>query len=333
MIVRLDPTTARNESDQAKADLEVARVALSQAEKQADRQKKMYDQGMISEVEYENILLAREQANSDVVRARTALSDAGERLSDTEIESPVDGIILQKNVEEGQIIASGISEVSGGTAIAMVADLSRVYVRTSVDEVDIGQIRPGQNATVIAEAYPDREFEGQVIRIHPQAKIEQNVTTFDVTVEIDNKAGLLMAGMNANVEIIAGFKEDVLLIPREALTDARSMLRMIGGNPAVNNRPRPPADGGRQGQRPGKEGNGDNGAGLPSKMVILIDNGEQQPTPIEIGLSNFEKVEVVSGLNEGDTVLTTVTSKALADREEMLERMRGWNQIPGMRRR
>jgi HlyD family secretion protein len=236
-IVRLDPTTAKNEFDQAQADLEVATVALSQAEKQTDRQKQLYDQGLISELDYENALLTKEQANSNLIKAKTTLDDARERLSDTVIESPINGIILVKYVEEGQIIASGISAVSGGTAIAAVADMSKVSVRTSVDEVDIGQIQIGQKATVIAESYPDREFQGEVKRIHPQATVEQNVTTFDVTIEVDNSDGLLMAGMNASVEIVAGYKENVLLVPREALTDTRTIARMIGVNPNGNNSP------------------------------------------------------------------------------------------------
>ena len=343
LIVRLDPTTVQNEYDQAAADLEVAKVALSQAIKQADRQKQMFDQGMISELDYENVLLAKEQANSALIKANINLSDAKERLSDTEIESPIDGIILQKNVEEGQIIASGISAVSGGTAIAMVADLAKVYVRASVDEVDIGQVQVGQKATVIAESYPDREFQGEIIRIHPQAIIEQNVTTFDVTIEIDNNQNLLMAGMNASVEIIAGFKENILLVPREALTDARSIYRMIGGTPRVagSNPGGSPGGAPRTGgsQRDGANRNGGQPGGdnlnksdntNPTKMVIVVNSGQQEPRQVEIGLSNFEQAEIISGVNEGDTVLTTVTSKALADREEFLERMKGWSQLPGM---
>lgn len=343
LIAILDTATARNDYNQAQADLDVSEVALSQAQKQAERQKQMFDQGLISELDYETAALARQQAYSNLVQARVALEYAKEKLSDTVIRSPIDGIILKKYVEKGQIIASGISAVSGGTAIATVADMSKVYVRTSVDEVDIGQIAPGQEARVTAESYPDREFSGLVLRVHPQAKVDQNVTTFDVTIEVDNSARLLMAGMNATVEIVAGHKENLLLVPREALTDARTVARMVGGT----------LESGREGttaraadRRASAERNGNGGARTqggnnssqtdssdssgrqnPTKMVIVIANGQQVPQPVEIGLSNFEMAEVVSGLNEGDTVLTTVTSKALKDREQMLERMRGFNQL------
>jgi HlyD family secretion protein len=328
LIARLDATTSKNSFDQAEADLQVAKSDLSLVEKELERQAELYRQSLISELEYENALLDKEKANSALVKARANLEDARERLAETVIKSPIGGIILRKFVEKGQIIASGISAVSGGTTIATVADLRRAFVKTAVDEVDIGQIRPGQKAVIVAESYPDREFTGEVLRIHPLAREEQNVTTFDVTIEVDNAEGLLMAGMNATVDITAGFREDVLLVPREALTDVRSLSRMAGGNGGQHpgmNRP-------QGGQRGMEHRHGNEAKTNPTKMVIVTNNGEQEPRQIEIGLSNFEKAEVLSGLAEGDTVLTTVTSKALQDREAFMERIRRWNRIPGMER-
>ncbi len=327
LIAKLDATTTKYAYDQAVADLEVAKKSLSLAVKEANRADELFSRELISELDHENALLARERANSDLVRANASLEDAKERLSDTVIKSPIDGIVLQKYVEKGQIIASGISAVSGGTIIATVADLSRAYVTTAVDEIDIGSIKPGQKAAIIAESYPDREFMGEVQRIHPQARVEQNVTTFDVTIEVDNSEGLLMSGMNASVEITAGFVENALLIPREALTDMRAIARMMGGN------------GGQPGGGMGRHTEGGEGGrqddnskkSNPVKMAIVVNNGIEEPRPIELGLSNFEQAEVLSGLSEGDTVLTTVTSKALKDREAFLERIRGWNRLPGQR--
>ena len=350
LIARLDATTARNDFDQAEADLKVAEKSLTQSSKEAERQKQLFDQTLISELDYENALLAKETANSNLVRAKTNLDNARDRLSQTIIKAPIDGIVLAKSVEKGQIIASGISAVSGGTTIAVLADMSRVYIRASVDEVDIGQIEVDQKATVIAESYPDREFKGQVSRIHPQAKVQQNVTTFDVTTVVDNSEGLLKAGMNANVEIIAGHKENILLVPREALTDAKTMMRMAGGGASNSNRgsersssggqpmsggpgPQVMIVGGPPGVMPAANRQVETQKSSPTKMVITVKNGEQEPLQIEIGISNFEQAEVISGLSEGDTVLTTITSKALQDREKFMERMRSWNQLPGMERR
>ncbi len=345
LIARLDASTAKNDFDQKSADLEVARVSLSQATKQAERQKQLYEQGLISELDYENALLAKEQANSNLIRATAALEDSRERLAETTIRSPIDGIVLKKYVEIGQIIASGISAVSGGTTIATVADMSKVYVRTAVDEVDIGQIKVGMAATVVPESYPDRRFKGNVIRIVPLAKSEQNVTTFDVTILVDNSGGLLMAGMNSSVEIFAGHKENILLLPREALLDPAAATLFAGGNRSdsgtarqksadnpgnIRRRPESQAAGAR-GNLIAPIGSADT-VGL-QKIVIVQKNGQQIPTPVEIGLSNFELAEAVSGVAEGDTILTTVTSKALKDREAFMQRMRDMNQVMGVERR
>ncbi|UCE65755.1 MAG: efflux RND transporter periplasmic adaptor subunit [Candidatus Zixiibacteriota bacterium] len=333
LIAKLDATTTKYAYDQALADLEVAKKSLSLAVKEANRADELFGRELISELDHENALLAKERANSDLVKATASLEDAKERLSDTVIKSPIDGIVLQKFVEKGQIIASGISAVSGGTIIATVADLSRAYVTTAVDEVDIGSIEPGQKAAIIAESYPDREFMGEVQRIHPQASIEQNVTTFNVTIEVDNSERLLMAGMNASVEITAGFVENALLIPREALADMRTIARMIGegagSGPPERMRQRP--EGSEGGMRNSRQDD-DSRKSNPVKMVIVVNSGVEEPRPVELGLSNFEQAEVLSGLSEGDTVLTTMTSKALKDREAFLERMRGWNRLPGQRR-
>jgi HlyD family secretion protein len=332
IIARLDDSIARNAYRQAQADLEVAKIALSQALKQAKRQEELFTQGLLSELDYETALLAKEEANSNLAAAEVRMEDAKEQLSDTVIESPMDGMILMKYVEKGQIIASGISEVSGGTTLVSVADMSRVYVKASVDEVDIGLIAPGQSAVVIAETYPDREFRGQVLRIHPQAVLEQNVTTFDVTIEVDNSEGLLLSGMNASIEIIAGYKGDILIVPREALTDARTIARLMGSEPGS-----PEGSAGGGGSRSGMNAQAreaeEESSGKPVRMVLAIQNGTLSPRQVEIGLSSFEEAEVVSGLAEGDTVLTTVTSKALEEREEFVDRMKIRNQLPGMEKK
>lgn len=335
LIASLDSTTTQYTYDQAKADLQVAKQALTLAQTEAKRSDELYQKGLISEVDHDNAQLDEEKANSTLVKATAALDDAKERLAETVIRSPINGIILQKFVEKGQIIASGISAVSGGTTIASVADLSKVYVRTAVDEVDIGSIKPGQKAVIVAESYPDREFRGVVQRVHPQALIEQNVTTFDVTIEVNNSEGLLMSGMNTSVEITAGFVENALLIPREALTDMRTIARIVGengdGGPGGGGMGRrPQGSGGGGGQRQGM-GEGQQSGKNPTKMVILDNNGVEEPRRVELGLANFEQVEILSGLAEGDTVLTTVTSKALKDREAFLERIRSFSRLPGQR--
>ena len=118
------------------------------------------------------------------------------------ITAPLEGSILQKSVEEGQVIQSASQNVSGGTTLFVMAKLLEMQVRTLVDETDMGQIRAGMPATVRVEAFPDQIFEGYVEKIEPQAVVQQSVTVFPVIVHLDNREGELRPGMNAEVEIL-----------------------------------------------------------------------------------------------------------------------------------
>src|ERR671926_1015529 len=115
-----------------------------------------------------------------------------------------------------------------------MADLNQVQVRTLVDETDIGKLQPDQRATVTVDAYPQRPFDGTVVKIEPQALTEQNVTMFPVLIRIDNKEGLLRPGMNAEVEIHVGRRDDVLAVPNAALRtqrDVGSAAQVLGLSP------------------------------------------------------------------------------------------------------
>ncbi|MDH5510151.1 MAG: efflux RND transporter periplasmic adaptor subunit, partial [Nitrospinota bacterium] len=146
------------------------------------------------------------------------VEDARERLSETVIESPIDGVIVEKTVERGQIITSGITSVTGGNRLLMVADLSRLYVFALVDETDIGQVAMGQKVSVSVDAYPEHEFDGVVHRIYPVGETSENITVFRVKVEIlgDNKT-LLRPGMTANVDIILRTSPNTFIVPDEAV--------------------------------------------------------------------------------------------------------------------
>jgi len=201
-------------------------------------------------------------SQATVSRSESQLENARERLNDTLVTAPISGTILEKNVEEGQVITSRISSGSTGegTPLVTMADLTKIYVRTDVDETDIGKIQPEQPVTIKVDAFPNQVFDGVVLKVAPQGEVTQNVTTFEVTTEFINKSDLLKPGMNAEVEIMAASAQNALLVPNEAIINF----------------------GGRQ-------------------MVRVV--GEEKPRPVEIGASNWEKTEIVSGLNEGDVVV------------------------------
>jgi HlyD family secretion protein len=165
-----------------------------------------------------------------MLRNEAALELAKERLADATVRAPSRGTIIAKTVEEGQIIASSTNNVSGGTVMLQMADLSELEIRTLVDEIDIGSVEPGLRVESTVEAFADMRFEGAVIKIEPQAVVQQSVTTFPVLSRIDNSQGLLLPGMNADVSIIIHERPGVLTVPNEAvrsLADGEEVIRLL----------------------------------------------------------------------------------------------------------
>ncbi|MFW6084447.1 MAG: efflux RND transporter periplasmic adaptor subunit, partial [Gemmatimonadota bacterium] len=230
VLVRVDPRDVRNAFEQTEADLEVAEARATIADRQLERTSALRDSAVVTEEEYETALLEAANARATLVKARTNLALARERLEDVSVTAPITGTVVEKTVEEGQIITSA-QEVTGGTIMLRMADLNEVQVRTLVDETDIGAIESGLPATIEVEAYPERQFTGSVLQIEPQAVVEQNVTLFAILTRIQNEEGLLKPGMNADVEILIGRRPDVLAVDNAALKtpeEARQLVETLG---------------------------------------------------------------------------------------------------------
>lgn len=221
LIVQLDTRDVQNQFDQAKADLEASEKSLEVAEQAKNRSDELVKSGVITKQENEQAGLSYQNALSSIVRARTNLDLAQQRLDDARVTAPVQGTIIEKPVALGQVIQSGTSTAGGGTTIVKMADLTKVRARALVNETDIGQVQPGQEATVVVDAFPDRPFRGTVEKIEPQAVVQQNVTMFPVLVSLENREGLLMPGMNGEVSIVSQRRENVLAIPNEAIRTVR----------------------------------------------------------------------------------------------------------------
>ncbi|HOH09012.1 MAG TPA: efflux RND transporter periplasmic adaptor subunit [bacterium] len=355
LIARLDQLDTRNSYNTAKADLEVAEANVKQKQSDFDRKAELYEKGLLSAADFDNAKLALVEAKAQVVRSRINLDNADIKLKETIVRSPIDGVVLTKDVEVGQIIASGISSVSGGTLIATVANMQRVYVKADVDEVDIGVIQPGMPSTVVADAYPDKVFNGKVIRIAAQGKVVSNVTTFEVTIEVENPESKLKAGMNTSVDILVADKRDVLLVPNEALMSRKELQQELAklklltdptakANSVAQGTPMaggPDRRGGGMrregGGRPGATGSAtaagaDPGKGQPQiehigggeetrRGVILQKGQEYEIRLVKTGVSSLDHTEVLAGLAENDQVVYTFYSRATEASTQMRERM------------
>jgi len=367
-LVRIDPRNARNALAQAQADLDVAKAKLTNATSQKARADALFKSQSITEQEHEQALLDYANASAAVVRARVAVDNARIQLEDTDVRAPITGTILEKDVERGTVIASATSNVSGGTTLLKMADLDLVQVRALVDETDIGKVRPGQSASVTVDAYPNRTFDGTVLKIEPQAQTEQNVTMFPVLVRIDNEQGLLRPGMNAEVEIHVGRREDVLAVPSAALRtqrDVGSAAQVLGLDPAAVQQE---VAAGRRGSgeagksdtlgssysrgTDGRKGEGSQTRGghrgqasppprLPashtptSRYIVFVKrNGKPTPVWIRTGLTDMDYSEVLDGLSESDSVLVLPSQSLVQSQQDMRERFNrvtGGGGVPGMR--
>ena len=235
LLVRIDPRDVRNSYEQAQADLEVAQARQTIAQRKLDRTSTLYESKVVTEEEYESALLESANAKAALVKAETNVELAKDKLDDVTVRAPITGTVVERTVEAGQIITSA-REMTGGTILMRMADLGEVQVRTLVDETDIGSIQEGLSATIRVEAYPDREFRGQVLKVEPQAVVEQNVTLFAVLTRIRNEEDLLKPGMNADVEILVGRREDVLALPNAAVRtpdEARQLASALGLDPGL----------------------------------------------------------------------------------------------------
>ena len=338
LLVRIDPRNARNALAQAQADLDVAKAKLTNSTSQKARADELFKTQSITQQEHEQALLDYADARAGVVRSQVAVDNSRIQLEDTDVRAPITGTIIEKDTERGQVISSATSNVSGGTTLMKMADLSLVQVRTLVDETDIGKIQPGQLATVTVDAFPNRPFPGTVLKIEPQAQTEQNVTMFPVSVRIDNKDGLLRPGMNAEVEVHVGRRDNVLAVPNAALRtqrDVGSAATVLGLSPeavqkqlaaaptsrdsasgrpqdSANGRPRDSALAGAPDGRAslgaatrpagGRRTGGRSGRGQPqgpgSRYIVFVKRNGQ-PTPVWIQ----------TGLTDGDYSEVTVGLK------------------------
>jgi HlyD family secretion protein len=263
----------RNKVAAAGPDLPFLRSAL-------ERARKLYADGLIApslledaDKAYQMALNAQTAAKSqaavsraEVEKAKAALERYQSDLRYATITSPMDGLVLSRDVEVGDAVSSILVLGSQATLVMTLGDVSEVYVLGKVDEADIGKVYLGQRARIVVESFKDKSFEGKVTKISPLGKEKDNVTTFEVRVSIQNPGGELKTNMTANAEIILEEKKGVLTIPESAVVYDKAR------KPSLEV-PDPRAEGGKR------------------KVAV------------KLGISNGVRTELVEGLKEGDKVV------------------------------
>jgi HlyD family secretion protein len=333
LLVQIDKRTPRNLLSQSESELEAAHARRTIAESQVNRAKKLLAEKLINAVDYDKTVLDFANAKADVVRAQVAVENARISLDDTDVRAPIAGIIIEKLVGPGQVISSPMKDFGGGTLLLKMADLSSVQIRTRVDETDIGNIVPGQRTTVRVTAYPNQPFEGEVLKIEPQAIEEENVTTFAVLIRLDNKSGLLRPGMNADVEIRVAERRGVLAVQTNALRtpkDIATAAAFVGvGEARV--REQLGSDAAPAGTAP--EAADPAQFALGGRYWVFVKRGDG-PVAVNVttGVTDLDHSEVLDGLAESDEVLLLPSSGLVQSQQRMQEQMRRFTGVPGMTR-
>ena len=363
LIAQIDTRILDQELKQVGADYESAEIRLQIAQRQFVRAEALHAEDLISENDFETSKQNFTSAESQFIRAEASLELARERLEDTTVTAPISGTIIAKTVEQGQIIASSTNNVSGGTVLIQMADLSELEIRTLVDEIDIGNVKAGLRIESTVEAFANMSFEGEVRKIEPQAVVQQSVTTFPVLSRIDNSGGLLLPGMNADVSIIIKERSNVLTVSNEAVRspeDAREVIQLLGLDAPVDvlqsslvtslENPTQPASSSMR--KPGDlaNGNSDNGYADSREIVtkaqsagdISGDNdSRQEPAVVFVfdidgrfhareivtGVRDWETSEVLAGLEEGEELVLLPSTSLLRSQQDIRDRFARQNTV------
>jgi HlyD family secretion protein len=290
ILSQIDQRTPKNILDQVRSEFEASKVRLKNAESQFERGKELHSKGSISDKDFEDIQENFAQAKSTLVRTEVSFENAKIALDDTIVRSPVTGTVISRPVEVGQVISSPTSAVGGGTVLMTMADLSKVRVRALVDEIDVGKVSIGQTVSIKVAAYRDKEFFGTVAKVEPLAKIEQNVTTFPVLIDIENDENLLLLGMNTDVVIEVMNKNVSLSAPSMSLRTRKDIYSAA----SILDIPKEKVDIFLSNKVKGENFN---------KFIVIKESNEgPELLWVQIGSSDLSYVEILNGLNKNDTV-------------------------------
>ena len=303
----------------AQASLAKSKVALEDAERTLKRTKELKQRELVSQSELDAAQTAYDSARSQVNvtqaqvgQAQASMNQAQIDLGYTIIRSPVDGIVISRNVDVGQTVAASLS---APTLFTIANDLTKMEVHTNVDEADIGNISEGQDVSFTVDAHAQRRFRGKVHQVRNAPQVIQNVVTYDSVVRINNKELLLKPGMTANVQFLVAQKED-------ALDDSqyRAAFPSAGGE---RTKPRSycarSRDGPRRESVNGKPAAAAAAAAAAAKArrvrqvkVYMLKDGKAQPVDVQVGITDGSKTEIIAGLNENDPVIIGMSSGASA---------------------
>jgi HlyD family secretion protein len=290
LLAKIDPSTYEQQLRQRRADLAAAKASFKLAQINEQRLKDLNNEGIATQQEYDQAIASRQQANAALLSSEAAIENARVDLERCSITSPIDGTVIFKQIEVGKTV---VSSMNAETLFTISPDLSRMKIIARVSEVDVGEVRPGQDVTFTVDALPERQFQAKVMQVRnpytpsgrQQTESPSLIAMFEASIELDNPGLVLRPGLTANISIAVEQRSDVLQIPNSA-------LRVTFGDQSA---PTPAL-------LTGKMGN--------IATIYRLPPGDRtaSPTPVlvRLGLSDSFVTEVSGGLSEGDAIVTGI---------------------------
>lgn len=321
LLAELDPTPFQAQVEQRRADVTQAEVQAEDARIKYDRQRRLVEQGLAAQADLDGAKATYDSARAQVQQARAALSQSTTNLRYTRIESPTDGVVVDKQYEVGQTVAASFQ---APTLFEIAQDLTKMQVQADVDQSDIGRIQVGQVARFNVDAFPEEEFRGKIAQIRFNAQVNQNVVTYPVIIEVANPEGKLRPKMTANVSIDVASVQNVLRVPNAALRfrppvdeNAKDKDKSAsggggGGDPMA--RVGASGRGGGPAGAAGQLGSRKKGAAARPQTVYLLIGGEKEkktlkPVEIRTGITDGRFTQILAGdLKPGDQVVVGIAT-------------------------
>ncbi len=313
VLAELDKITLQSDLTSKEMELNAARVEYEFQQTNMNRYKGLFDQQLISQLDYETAKYNYDKAESSYRRLTADLVKARTNLGYATITSPIDGVVLSRAVEEGQTVAASFNTP---TLFTIANDLTKMQVVANVDEADIGDVREGQSVTFTVDAYPMDIFQGTVTQVRLEAIIESNVVTYEVIINAPNPDLKLKPGLTANVTIYTLQENSVDVLPNKAMNyqPNRELLEEIGYNV--------------------EEGNRSNQLQENERAIWVVNGNAITEKTIVPGETDGVNTKIISGLTPTDKVVTglTVVEKKNANGNGNVEQSPFAPQRPGGRR-
>lgn len=293
VLAELDKTALKSSVDQAMATLGNARAEMEYQLSNYNRTKALFDKNLVAEADFDLAKYNYENAKASLKTSQASYDKAIVNLKYATICSPIDGVVMNRAVDEGQTVAASFNTPE---IFTIAKDLTQMQVEAAIDEADIGQVVDGQRVEFTVDAFPDETFAGTVMQIRLSPVTTSNVVTYTVIINAPNPDLKLLPGMTANITIYVEELRDVLTIPYKAIkfTPAKDYLAKAGNEMMASHGGLPSAG----------------GTTMPDTKATRVwvkDARGIHPAPVETGATDGTSVEVNSGLKEGEEVVTNMT--------------------------